>query len=99
MDLEYDHDFLSMEMEVQGGYGVVRPGGETAMGLLVHREDLFSDSQLVELVNNPTQDPMVCPARDAETEEALQPGDFSWIEEVKVQDAALLEQSLEVQQG
>ena len=69
------------------------------MGLLVHKEDLFSDSQLVELVNNPTQDPMVCPARDAETEEALQPGDFSWIEEVKAQDTALLEQSLEEQQG
>ena len=69
------------------------------MGLLVHREDLFSNSQLVELVNNLTQDPMVCPARYAETEEALQPGDFSWIEEVKAQDTALLEQSLEEQQG
>ena len=42
---------------------------------------------------------MVCPARDTETEEALQPGDFSWIEEVKAQDTALLEQSLEEQQG
>ena len=41
-----------------------------SMELLVCGEDLFSDSQLVELVNYPTQDPMLCPTRDAETEKA-----------------------------
>ena len=47
------------------------------MGLLVHTEDLFSDSQLVEMVNNPTTVP-VCPVKNAETEKAMKPDDFSW---------------------
>ena len=47
-----------------------------SMEPLVCREDLFSDSQLVETVNNLTPDP-VCPARNAETKKALQPGAFS----------------------
>ena len=41
----------------------------------------------------------MCPARDAETVKALQPGDFSWIEEVEEQDAALFELCSEEQQG
>ena len=41
----------------------------------------------------------MCPAWNAETEEALQPTDFLWVKDVEVQDAALLEQSSEVQQG
>ena len=47
------------------------------MGLLVHREDLFSDSQLVELVNNPTQDPVLCSAKDADTEKTAA-SQLSW---------------------
>ena len=50
------------------------------MGSLVCGEDLYSNSQLVELVNNPTPDPVLCPVRPTETEKALQPKDFSWIE-------------------
>ena len=53
----------------------------------------------MELVNNPTQDSVVCPARDAETEKALQPGNFSWIDNVEEGDGALLEQSSEEHQG
>ena len=53
-----------------------------SMWPLVYGKDLFSDSQLVEVVNKPTQDPVLCPARDAETEKALQLGIFSLIENV-----------------
>ena len=52
------------------------------MGSLVCGEDLYSNSQLVELVNNPTPDPVLCPVRPTETEKALQPKDFSWIEDI-----------------
>ena len=47
-----------------------------SMEWLVDGEGLFSNSFLVEIVNNLTPDP-VCPARNAETGKALQPGDFS----------------------
>ena len=44
----------------------------------------------MEAVNNPTPDPVV-PARDAETEKALQTTpNFNWSADVEAQDAALL---------
>ena len=52
------------------------------MGSLVFGEDLYSNSQLVELVNNPTPDPVLCPAIDAETKNALYPEGFSWVDKV-----------------
>ena len=102
LDLEYDQDFLSIGMEDQGAMELSDQEEEQpvdSMGPLVCREDIFSDSQFVKLVINPTPDPVLGPARDAETVKALQPGDFSWIEDVKVEDAALHEQILEEQQG
>ena len=103
LDLEYDTDFTSMEMEDQGVMELSDQEEEQpadSMEPLVCREgDLFSNSQVMELVNNPTQDPVVCPAWDAETEEALQPGNFSWADDVEKQDVALLEQNLEEHQG
>ena len=48
-----------------------------SMELLVCGEGPVSDFQLVEMVNSLTLDP-VCPARNTETEKALQPGNFSW---------------------
>ena len=72
---------------------------EDSLGSLVCGEDLFSNSQLVELVNVPTQgDPEGPPARDAETERALQEDNFSWSEELEQEDP-FLEHSLEVVQG
>ena len=74
--------FPSMELEDQEGVELLDQEEEQpadSMEPLVCGEvDLFSDSQLVAAVNNPTQDPVVCPAWDAETEEALQPVKFSW---------------------
>ena len=102
LDLEYNQDFLAIDMEDQGIMELSDQEEEQpvdSMGPLVCGEDLFSDSQLVDQVNNPTQDPVLCPARDAETERILQPEDFSWAEDVKAQDAALLELSSEEQQG
>ena len=52
---------------------------------------LFTDLQLVELMDAPSQDPVESPAqRDIETELALQPVYFPWIDNVKEQEAALL---------
>ena len=42
-----------------------------SLGLLVYGEVLFSKSQLMELVNSLAQDPVLCPAKDAETDKAL----------------------------
>ena len=84
--LEYEQDFLSMEMEDEGAMELSDQKEEQLadpLGPFICRDDLFSDSQLVELVNYPTQDPVSCPARDAETEKALHPSDFSLIEEVE----------------
>ena len=36
----------------------------------------------MELFNNPTPDPVLCPVRPTETEKALQPKEFSWIEDI-----------------
>ena len=88
LDLKYKKDFLSVEMEDQEEEQLV-----DSIGLLVCKEDLFSHSQLVELVNNPTQDPVLQILR------RLQPVNFPWIEDVEAQDGALLEQSSEEQQG
>ena len=86
LDLKYKKDFLSVEMEDQEEEQLV-----DSIGPLVCKEDLFSHSQLVELVNNPTQDPVLQILR------RLQPVNFPWIEDVETQDGALLEQSLEEQ--
>ena len=88
LDLKYKKDFLSVEMEDQEEKQLV-----DSIGPLVCKEDLFSHSQLVELVNNPTQDPVLQILR------RLQPVNFPWIEDVEAQDGALLEQSSEEQQG
>ena len=69
-----------MEIEDQEGEALLNQEEEQpvdSMEPLVCGEGLFSDSQLVEMVNNLTPDP-VCPARNVETEKALQPGDISW---------------------
>ena len=63
-----------------------------SIGPLVCKEDLFSHSQLAELVKNPTQDPVLQILR------RLQPVNFPWIEDVEAQDGALLEQSSEEEQ-
>ena len=63
LDLKYKKDFLSVEMEDQEEEQLV-----DSIGPLVCKEDLFSHSQLVELVNNLTQDPVLCSAKDADTE-------------------------------
>ena len=71
---------------------------EDSLGSLVCGEDLFSNSQLVELVNVPTQgDPEGPPARDAETERALQEDNFSWSKKLD-QEVPFLEHCLEVEQ-
>ena len=83
-DLEYDlGDLLGLEnqeaMELSD-HGKEQPAD--SMGLLVCGEDdIFTDSQLLEAVNNSTPDPV--PARDAETKKALQPEGFNWAKEVK----------------
>ena len=88
LDLKYKKDFLSVEIEDQEEEQLV-----DSIGPLVCKEDLFSHSQLVELVNDPTQDPVLQILR------RLQPVNFPWIEDVEAQDGALLEQSSEEQQG
>ena len=87
LDLKYKKDFLSIEMEDQEEEQLV-----DSIGPLVCKEDLFSHSQLVELVNNPTQDPVL------QILTRLQPVNFPWIEDVEAQDGALLEQRSEEQQ-
>ena len=104
LNLKYDTDFPSMELEDQGEALLDQEEEQPAESteLLVCEEanlssnSLLSNSLLVAVVNNPTQDPVVCPARDAETKRALQPdNNFSWVDDVKQQDASLHEQSLE----
>ena len=72
LDLEYNQDLL--KIEDQGAMELSNQEEKQpadSMGLLVCREDLLSNSLIVELVNNPTPDPIPCPVRDAETEMAL----------------------------
>ena len=87
LNLGYDQDFLSIEMEDQGTMELTNQEEKqpsASMWLLVYGKDLFYDSQLVEVVSKPPQDPVLCPpATDAGFEKALQPGDFSWIEDVE----------------
>ena len=61
----------------------------------IYTNFLLSTSQLVVVVNNSTQDPVVCPTWDAETERALQldVSLVSWEDDIEQQDASLLEQS------
>ena len=106
-----DRDFHSQDMEIEDQEGEALLNQEEeqlvdSMELLVCREgdifanSLLSDSQLVVVVKNPTQDPVVCPAWDAETERALQPdNNFSSVDDVEQRDAYLHEQSCEEHQG
>ena len=78
---------------------------EDSLSLLMCGEgDIFSgdsltDSQLVAAVNTPSRVDPVVPARDAETEKALQPTpDFDWNQDVEEQDSALLEHCSEEQE-
>ena len=99
MDLDYDTKLLyckDKEPEVVVDCSPALPADQ--LQSLVCGEDLYTNSQLVELVDTPTQDPMLPPAWDAETELALQSSNFSWAEDVE-QEAACLKQSSEGQQG
>ena len=62
------------------------------------RGGLVLGSQLVEFVNQPTHDLELPPARDVETEKALQSSSFLWAKDME-QEAFLFEHSLEEQQG
>ena len=64
-------------------------------------DSLLSTSQLVVVVNNSTQDPVVCPPQDAETERTLQPDVslVSWMDHVDQRGASLHEQSSEEPEG
>ena len=98
MELKYDQDILYlMDEDLALGEDLDQEEEQPANSLepLVCEEDLFSDLQLVDLVNIPTQDPVGPPAWDAETDKALQHHDFSWVEDVEEQEeAASLEHSL-----
>ena len=79
LDNKSNQDVLSIEMEDQGAMELSDQEEEQpmdSMELLVCREPLFSDSQLVEMVNNPNPNPM-SPVMNIEMEKALQPGDIS----------------------
>ena len=66
----------------------------------IFADSLLSISQLVVVINNSTQDPVVCPPQDAETKRALQPdNNFSWVDDVEQLDASLCEQNSEEHQG
>ena len=62
-------------------------------------DDSLTESQLMAMVNTPTPENLVVPARSAETEEDLQPAPSSnWVSEVEKQDSAPLEHCSEVQE-
>ena len=100
MELKYDQDILYlMDEDLALGEDLDQEEEQPVDSLepLVCGKDLFSDSQLVDLVISPTQDPMEPPAQDAETVRALQEDNFSWSKKLD-QEVPFLEHCLEVEQ-
>ena len=104
----YDFPSQDMEMEDQEGVALLDQEEEQTEDYIeplvcgegdIFADSLFSDSQLVEAINNPNQDPVMCPTRDAETEKALQPENFNLTDDVEERDASLYEQNSEEHQG
>ena len=60
---------LEQEEEQPADYMELLVWGEVG----IYTNPLLSSFQLVVVVNNSTQDPVVCPPRDAETKRALLP--------------------------
>ena len=81
MDLELDTDILfreEEEPEVEEDSTPALPADQL-QSLVCGEGQLFTDSQLVQLVDKPSPDPVESPApRSAETESALQPVNFPW---------------------
>ena len=83
LNVMYDNsDFPSqdMKMEDQEGEALLDQEEEQPVDSMeplvcgegdIFIDSLLSDYQLVVAVNNPTQDPVVCPAWDTQTERAL----------------------------
>ena len=104
MDLDLDTDFLYREEEEPEVEEDPTPGlpADQLQPLVCGEGQLFTDSQLVEFVDEPSPDPALSPApRSAEVELALQPVPInSWAQDVEEQEADLLEsQDVEEQQG
>ena len=99
MELKYDQDILYL-MDLALGENLDQEEEQPvdSVELLVCGKDLFSDSQLVDLVISPTQDPMEPPPQEAENERALQKDNFSWSEKLDW-EVPFLEHCLEVEQG
>ena len=67
----------------------------------IFTDSLLSYSQLVVVVNNSTQNPVVCPPQDAETVRSLQldVSLVSWADEIDQRVVSLLKKSSEEHQG
>ena len=104
-NLYYEFDdqgdlLLDMSEDQEEPMEVAKQGEEQPEDSLGHlmcgERDIFDDSlnesQLMAMVNTPTPEDPVVPARSAETEKALQPTPgFNWNQEVEDQDSAHLE--------
>ena len=103
MDLDLDTDFLYREEEEPEVEEDPTPSlpADQLQPLVCGEGQLFTDSQLVQFVDEPSPDPASSPApRSAEVELALQPVHIeSWVEDVEEQEADLLKsQDVEEQQ-
>ena len=88
--MELDTDILWEESVVEEA--PASPPEDHLQSLVQGEEDLFTATQLVGMVDSPSQmDPVLPPPRSAEVEAALQPIGFSCYKDVKEEEAALLE--------
>ena len=86
MSLDLDTEILFQEEEELEVEEDPTPLPEDQLQSLVCGEgQLFTDNQLVDIVNKPSPDPAGSPApRSTEVKSALQPSSFSWAEDIEL---------------
>ena len=97
LDVSLEEDIRNLfREEEEEGVAPVDVIPDTLGSLIIREDQLYSATQAVELVGQPSSGS----SRSAEVELALQPSLLkSWSQDVEDKEMALLEPSLEVQQG